>query len=430
MVLSEVSGIAFTANPISGQRDEIVIEASYGLGDAIVSGQVDPDRYFLDVSSWNIAKRQPGTKQAASLPHPAGGTELVQGPSNLSQALTDEQILQLARLAQRVENHFGAPQDIEWAYASNMFYLVQSRPITSLYPLPEGNRIDGDLHVYINFNAIQGITGPITPLGIDAIRLLFGGILQVLNIHNPMQEVLLAAGNRLFLDFGDLPGDPVLHNFVLNFLASTEPGAHQTLIRLIEEGRIQPKRVLTLRRAFSLLVSLLPILRSAQVGWMHPENVRPRVTAKGDLFLARVKEHLETANDLLSKLASMEGDLSHAETISLDVMPVALLASETIPLLDRWLCSWLGEKPGAVQPLLQPPGNVTVKMNLSLWAAAQEIRANSDALDLIKTDKVRSLVEDFRQSSSPTAGCTHRVFEQIWDARHCRNRPGETTLAG
>jgi phosphoenolpyruvate synthase/pyruvate phosphate dikinase len=167
MIASESSGILFTANPVTGRRDEIVIDASFGLGEAIVSGQVDPDHYVVNPHTWQIAERKLGEKQIAIVSRADGGTEQIARDGSTQQALPDAQIIELAQTAQRVAEHFGSPQDIEWAWANRTLYLLQSRPITSLYPLPQnGAKADG-LHVYVNFNSIQGVSDPLTPLGID-----------------------------------------------------------------------------------------------------------------------------------------------------------------------------------------------------------------------------------------------------------------------
>ena len=149
----------------------MVIDASFGLGEAIVSGQVDPDHYVVDPQNWEITGRKLGSKEIAIVPTAGGGTERIEREDAAVQALPDAQIIALAQMAQRVAEHFGVPQDIEWAWAGGQLYLLQARPITSLYPLPAQPRQAEGPRVYVSFNSIQGVTDPFTPLGIDAAAL-------------------------------------------------------------------------------------------------------------------------------------------------------------------------------------------------------------------------------------------------------------------
>ena len=132
MIASEVSGVLFTVNPVTGVRDEIVIEASWSLGEAVVSGQVDPDNFVVDTRAWRITERIIGSKSLAIIPREGGGTVQVARDATQRQALPDAQIVELARLAQCVAEHFGLPQDVEWAWANQQFYILQSRPVTTL----------------------------------------------------------------------------------------------------------------------------------------------------------------------------------------------------------------------------------------------------------------------------------------------------------
>ncbi|NTU66409.1 MAG: hypothetical protein HGB08_00630 [Candidatus Moranbacteria bacterium] len=138
MVESEVSGIAFSVHPITEDRNQLIIEAGYGLGESIVSGQITPDSYVVEkeprkIVDRNIAEQVRGIFRKADLPA-GGGNEWREIPDekrNL-QKLSDEQVLDLSEIILRIENHYGFPCDIEWAFEEGKFYVVQSRPITTL----------------------------------------------------------------------------------------------------------------------------------------------------------------------------------------------------------------------------------------------------------------------------------------------------------
>lgn len=135
LVQSEVSGIAFTAHPVTGATDQVVINSSWGLGEAIVAGLVTPDSFVIEKDSFVLLEREIGEKELAHLPHPGGiGTvETSLTPEQASApSLKDDEALAVARMAARVEAHYGTPQDIEWAMQGGQLYLLQSRPITTL----------------------------------------------------------------------------------------------------------------------------------------------------------------------------------------------------------------------------------------------------------------------------------------------------------
>jgi pyruvate,water dikinase len=135
LVPSDTSGIAFTAHPVTGSLDEIVINSSYGLGEAIVSGRVTPDMFVIAKGTGAVLSRDIYPKTLALYPHPDGGgvvEEELAGAKCTAPSITDDDAVAVARMAERVETHYGSPQDIEWAMASGKLYLLQSRPITTL----------------------------------------------------------------------------------------------------------------------------------------------------------------------------------------------------------------------------------------------------------------------------------------------------------
>ena len=166
MVQSEASGVLFTANPLTGKRSETVIDATLGLGEALVSGQVEPDHYVVDSVRGKILGKTLGAKALSIQGQAEGGTITLHHSAADRQALPDEQILALSRLGQQAQTYFGSPQDMEWAWANGNLYVVQSRPVTSLYPLPAG-MADEPLEVLLSFGVWQGMLDPYTPLGQD-----------------------------------------------------------------------------------------------------------------------------------------------------------------------------------------------------------------------------------------------------------------------
>ncbi|MGD8751886.1 MAG: PEP/pyruvate-binding domain-containing protein, partial [Anaerolineales bacterium] len=209
IVMSEVSGVLFTANPVTGLLSESVIDAVYGLGEALVSGQVEPDHFVVDHLNGSIVEIKLGAKKFSTRGKDGGGVEMVAEDAEGRRTLSDNQIHQLAALGQQVHEEFGTPQDIEWAIANGNLHLLQSRPITSLFPIPEVSF--DQLEVWISFGAVQGLVGPITPLGRDAIQYVVVGAGRMFGLQLTPGEVdvFAPAGERLWAKISDLIRNPI-----------------------------------------------------------------------------------------------------------------------------------------------------------------------------------------------------------------------------
>ena len=148
MVFPEAAGVLFTADPVTGNRKVVSVEASFGLGEALVSGLVNADVY--KVRDGEVVAKAVASKQLAIHAAPAGGTQqqAIEPDRQEQPALTDAQVVRLAQLGRRIEAHFGRPQDIEWCLVDDDFPIVQSRPITTLFPIPEAG--DRENHVYVS----------------------------------------------------------------------------------------------------------------------------------------------------------------------------------------------------------------------------------------------------------------------------------------
>ncbi|MEM5790327.1 MAG: PEP/pyruvate-binding domain-containing protein, partial [Syntrophobacteraceae bacterium] len=195
MIFPEVSGIMFTADPVTGNRNTVSIDAGFGLGEAFVSGIVSADLY--QVRDGRIIKMQIAEKKKAIYPKPGGGTLLQDIPPDLQsrQALPDAEILELAALGQRIEKHFGSEQDIEWCFAGSEFFILQSRPITSLFPKPVVD--DGRFHIFLSFAHTQMMMDAMKPMAISVWQTLLPFDRKSIDSQSSfVREV----GGRLFMD--------------------------------------------------------------------------------------------------------------------------------------------------------------------------------------------------------------------------------------
>ncbi|TSA45334.1 hypothetical protein D4R52_02665 [bacterium] len=133
MVQSEVSGICFTVHPVTKDRNQMIIEAGFGLGEAIVSGQVTPDTYIVHKDNFSILDINVSEQSMAIVRSPHGNIhKKLSAAAGGKQKLNGKQIVELAKLCKKIEQHYKHPQDIEWAWAKGKFYITQSRPITTL----------------------------------------------------------------------------------------------------------------------------------------------------------------------------------------------------------------------------------------------------------------------------------------------------------
>lgn len=403
MVASEISGVLFTANPLTGRRDEIVVDASFGLGEAIVSGQVEPDHYVVDPHEWKITERALGDKAVAIVPRAGGGTEQIEQHKAEQQALDDARIISLAQTAQRVAQHFGSPQDIEWAWAGEQLHLLQSRPITSLYPLPDTPPPESGLYIYFNINSIQGVTDPLTPLGIDVLRIVLSGAQKILRINAAPHEFIKDAGGRLFVDVTWLARDPRLRHVLLAVLERGDPAARPVLLRLYEQNRIPTAQVLTPLRGLALFRALFPIWVNVLSALRDPEKGRARALARMERLFAKMQSSAASGSDLAGRLSTMERELPRAfEEIVRGVFPVIAPSIGGIFVLQRWLAEWLGESPSSALELTRGlPANVTTEMDLVLWNAAQSIRADPATHYVLKDKPFAQVAQEYREGRLP-----------------------------
>src|SRR3954451_22852243 len=221
MVFPQAAGILFTADPVTSNRKVLSIDASFGLGEAMVSGLVNADIY--KVRNGEVIDKKIATKKLAIYALKEGGTKEVEiEPERQNrQALTDAQILQLEYIGRKIEEHFGRPQDIEWCLADDTFTIVQSRPITTLYPIPEAN--DQENHVYISVGHQQMMTDPMKPLGLSFF---------LLTTRAPMFK----AGGRLFVDITHELASPVRRTIMVDVLGKSDPLIRDALITVLERG--------------------------------------------------------------------------------------------------------------------------------------------------------------------------------------------------
>ncbi|UQZ81061.1 Phosphoenolpyruvate synthase [Paenibacillus konkukensis] len=219
MVIPDTSGIMFTADPVNGNRAVVSIDASFGLGEALVSGQVTADLY--KVKNNQIIDKKISKKKLAIYALPEGGTVTKELSAQMQerQALTDKQIMELAALGKKIERHYGAPQDIEFCVADDELFIVQSRPITTLYPLPDIPQ--RPLRILLSFGHAQMMTNAMKPLGLSVLHHIFPS------------NLLKAAGGRIFGDITGILHHKIARKGVLALLGNVDEGMNRSVDAIV-----------------------------------------------------------------------------------------------------------------------------------------------------------------------------------------------------
>jgi rifampicin phosphotransferase len=411
MVQSEASGVLFTANPLTGLRSESVIDATLGLGEALVSGQVEPDHYVVDTLNHRILAKTLGAKKISTRGKAGGGVETIEADADEEkQALADEDIQELTRLGQQIQNEYGFPQDIEWALAENKLYILQSRPITSLYPLPKES-LD-PLIVWFSFGSVQGLMGAMTPLGQDAIRMAFSGAGKLFGaqIRYDQNEILVPAGERLWIKISDLLRNPLGARVYKTILGFGEPSVRQILQGLANERRIGAgKGHVKLGTIGALLGFILPVFGRAAINMHDPQKARAE-------FQAYLESQLVSPNitgkDPFARLAQrLQFMQEHISTTLYRLLPrfIPLLgpAVASLGLITRLagdgkeIQTDHGFSATALEVTRGLPNNVTTEMDLVLWKTASSIRQDPDSSRAFLESDARTLAARYLNGTLP-----------------------------
>jgi pyruvate,water dikinase len=359
MLLPQAAGILFTADPVTGNRKVASIEAGFGLGEALVSGLVNADGY--KVRDGQVIQKAMATKQQDR------------------QVLTDAQIVRLARLGRRIEGHFGQPQDIEWCLVEDEFHIVQSRPITTLYPIPEagepGNR------VYISVGHQQMMTDPMKPLGLSLFQL---------TAARPMY----AAGGRLFVDPTKQLASPASRGVLLDGLGRSDPLLKDALTTLIERGDFiesppgdpkapgpgQGKPGLSPAGAQAQLED-----EPAIVADLIARSQASIEALKRDI---RTKSGTELLDFILEDVQLLKQSLTEPRSFG-----VIMAGMNAATWLNEQMMAWLGEKNAADTLSQSVPNNVTSEMGLALLDVADVIRPHPQVVAYLQHAKDEGFLE-------------------------------------
>jgi pyruvate,water dikinase len=368
MVVPQVAGILFTADPVTSDRKVLSIDASFGLGEALVSGLVNADNY--KVREGNIIDKKISAKNLAIYALKDGGTEEheIEPEQQNRQALTNEQILQLERIGRKIEEHFARPQDIEWCLADGTFYIVQSRPVTTLYPIPVAN--DQENHVYISVGHQQMMTDAMKPLGLSFFLLTTRALMRT-------------AGGRLFVDIAPTLATTTGRETMINVLGKSDPLIKDALINIVERDYIKlltgdKKEAGTPKDSKSV----------SHVDYTTLKDYEPTIVSKliktNQTSIEALKQNIkkksgsELFDFILEDIQQLKK--TNSDPQSFGVIMTAMNASSWI---NEKMNEWLGEKNAADILSQSVPNNITSEMGLALLNVADAIRPYPEVIEYL-----------------------------------------------
>jgi pyruvate,water dikinase len=361
MAFPEAAGIVFTADPVTSNRKIVSVEATVGLAEALVSGLVNADVH--KVRDGEIVDKAVATKRFAIQPSPAGGThkEPLDPARQQQPVLADSQVLQLATLARLIEAHFGCPQDVEWCLVDGGFQIVQSRPITTLFPVPE--RDDAENHVYVSVGHGQMMTDPMKPLGLSMWKL---------TALPPMY----VAGGRLFVDVTRRLASPASRPGLLAVFGRADPLVRDALQTVLDRGDFLPRLTDDAPAA--------PPPGGPPASIETDPAIVSELIARAQESIAALKRDIQTRSGT-AVLDCILDDVPEMKRIMFDPLSQqAIMAGmESTWWLNDQLQEWLGEKNAADTLTRSAPNNVTSEMGLDLLEVADVIRPHPDVVEFL-----------------------------------------------
>ncbi|MFF5204222.1 PEP/pyruvate-binding domain-containing protein [Micromonospora parva] len=339
MITPTVAGVLFTANPLSGRRDEMTVDAAPGLGTAVVDGAATVDHYVLD----GVSRADTG-------------------------CLTSAHLADLRATGERLQAHFGCPQDIEWAIdAHDVQWLLQARPITTMFPQPPAT--DKPLpRVYLEFGHVQGMLRPVTPMGMATLRTQITAMLAALGVRVEIVDI----GGRLYGDLTDLARDRSSRKRLVKLMAvDFGPRAQAVMEHLLDDPRFAPTNGGP-RRGRAPGAASLRTARRAVVGILRalarPDTARIRMFEAVERLRTRsaAPADLRTAADRLRFVQTAQEADDSADAIMWPIVAGMLAAALPVALLKGLT------GPDEIHTVLGGmPHNVTIEMDLALWRLAQ-----------------------------------------------------------
>jgi len=396
MISSKASGIMFTADPLSSNRKIISIDASFGLGEALVSGKVTSDNYRVMENT--IVDKNISTKKTEIIPDEDGGTleKIIDSSMQNSQTLTDNQILELEKIGRKIEKHFLYPQDIEWCLVDDSFSIVQSRPITTLYPLPKVT--EGEIGIFMSSGHMQMMTDPMKPLGLFFYHSVFGS--------PPGQYI----GGRLYVDithdlttpFGRLIAKSIIKMIGDELITSsiTKIINNKKLIKSLPKGK---EKVFNLEKNSGPFAIMFNAYKAYKAN--DPDIVKILIAAE-DKSIDQMENELKK----LSGDAVFEYILNDHDNRRQKIATPPIAGAITAGLLptnwfNKKIKKWIGVENASDTFVMSIPNSVTADAGFGLIDVADSIRDYPDIIEYLNDPKDETFFEDISRLDGGEKAC-------------------------
>ena len=380
MVSAQVAGVLFTADPITGRRRRAAIDAVRGLGEQLVSGAVNPDHYLVDVKTGAVLERR-------------------------GDIVDDTRLRELAAIGARIEAHYGKPQDIEWAIDGEKLWIVQSRDITTLYPIPaSAPDPERDLRVYLSANVAQGVLQPFTPMGIQTFRLLGAAFASAFGrpLADPAAgtSVIADAGLRLWVDLTGVFRNSAARELPVRVLSIMEARSSAIFARLRDDPRLAPRGGSRLRSLASILRA---VMHAGVPPWviralLCPETTRNQILRDVDAIVTRDAGPLTTPVERLDAFERLLITTPPRMFPRLAAMVGAGLISYNFAARLLRGAASDDEMRTVLRGL---PFNPTTEMDLELWAIALRTRDDAPTRAALADRAPAELSAAFRRGALP-----------------------------
>lgn len=427
-IRSEIAGVAFSINPLNNAFDEVVINANFGLGESVVSGETVPDQFLVDKYRNTILESKIGEKRLSVTIGSGGGTLTVQGDNTREASLSKPQILELAAIVKRVEAYYGMPMDTEWAWADNRFYMLQARPITTYVPLhPSLMTSPGETKkLYLDLTLVeQGIQKPLSVMGTDCFRMLTDGMgISAAGIHiaENSGDIVVGAGGRVYINLSDdilMEGKKSaaaayegLDTYAAQIIREVDMKEYKASVTSRGIMKVARGLVMAPAKSFDLVIGMIK-------GMKHPEKLREAIDDKGEYFMLEIdslfdsgipfREFVHTAMQKTADLmihttipSLLDGQSAKKKIKALLAKEFGKTLPETADLLDRGLSY-----------------NITMEMSCRIYDLMQ-------ALDKTEFTSTASLLDKIRSGELP------QPFMDAWNdfmRKFGFRGPGEVDVA-